>query len=206
MDIPIDSWKRKETFFLHQVSLLHEPMSAPALMLGGMQSHLVPSWLFDMARTTCAHATQGVEADEVFQVNFLAVCQIPKLHATMPQCYSAGREFARHCGIPNGLKRYLLKTKTTIRHQYSQFGRSMGPRLTSNVTKRKPTPAYIYDLTQCCKLITQRGEAAVVDCESSMLPPFNQLFPVYGSCTFLHSCPPLCSFYSETKHQQNMMS
>lgn len=186
MDIPIVAWKREETFFLHQVSLLHEPMPAEGLMLGGMQSHLLPSQLLDMARTTYAHVTQGVGLDEVFQVSFLAVCQIPKLHTTMPQCYRPEREFARHCGIPNGLKRYLLKTKTTIRHQYSQFSRFIGPRLTGNVTKRKPIPAYINDLTQRCKLTTQGGEAAVVDCESSMLPPFNQLLPVYGSCPFLH--------------------
>jgi hypothetical protein len=43
MDVSIDPWKREETFFLHHVSLLHEPMPDAGLMLGGMQSHLVRS-------------------------------------------------------------------------------------------------------------------------------------------------------------------
>jgi hypothetical protein len=107
----------------------------------------------------------------------------------MPQRYSTEREFARHCGIPNGLKRYLLNRETTIGHQYTQFSRSVCPRFTSNVTKREPASAYIDDLTQCCKPMAQRGEAAVVDFESVILPPVNQLFPEYGSCPFLN--PPL---------------
>jgi hypothetical protein len=28
-----------------------------------------------------------------------------------------------------------------------------------------------------------------VDREASMLPPFSQLFPVYGSCPIIHVCP-----------------
>jgi hypothetical protein len=104
----------------------------------------------------------------------------------MAQCYSTEREFARHCGVANGLGRDPLKTKTTIGRQYVQYGRSICPRFAGNVTKRKPAPAYIRDFTQYRKLRAQLGKATVVDFESVMLPTFGQLFFVPWSCRIFH--------------------
>jgi hypothetical protein len=104
----------------------------------------------------------------------------------MPQCYRTEREFFRHRGVPNDLGRDLLKTETTISRQYVQHSRSICPRFTGNVTKRKPAPAYIYDLTQYWKPVGQPGKAAAVDFDSVVLPIFNQLFFVSWSCRSFH--------------------
>ena len=54
-------------------SVLDEPMPASAIMLGGVQSYLVPSWRVCMGRTTSPDVSCGIGPDEIFQVNSLAV-------------------------------------------------------------------------------------------------------------------------------------
>lgn len=90
-------------------TLLHILLTAPRLV-------------WDIVRIGNISLAHAVVPHEISQVKSLAVRQCLKLDAALPQCDGTKGELARHWGIPNGLKRYFIKTKTAVCQQYAQLG------------------------------------------------------------------------------------
>ena len=90
--------------------------------------------------------------DEIFQLKFLVVCQIAKLHATSPRRHEADRTFHGYFNIGNGFKGNLAQREAGASQDDVQFTGFVFVYAGSSIEECQPTSADIYNLAHYGKI------------------------------------------------------